>query len=205
MTVLIVARHGNTFEPGEPPRRIGQRTDLPLTARGIEHGRNLGAYLKKINLLPSRIYTSELRRTRQMAECVNESAGINLPPQSMPMFNELDYGPDENQTEDKVIARIGESAMSDWEEKAIMPQGWSPDPQTIARRWKDFADHIAATQPDSVVLVITSNGIARFALGLGGDFEGACRSFGPKLATGAFGVLEHDGQNWQIQSWNVRP
>lgn len=205
MTILIVARHGNTFEPGETPRRIGLRTDLPLTRKGIEHGRNLGAYLKKINLVPDRIYTSQLQRTLQMAKHVNEGAGAFLPPQAMPMFNELDYGPDENQTEDKVIARIGEQALSDWEEKAIMPPGWTPEAQTLIKYWTAFGQHITTTQPDKTVMVITSNGIARFALTLGGDFEAACKQFGAKLATGAFGVLEHDGSGWAVQSWNVRP
>jgi transcriptional regulator GlxA family with amidase domain len=31
MTTLIIARHGNTFEDGETPRRVGARTDLPLS------------------------------------------------------------------------------------------------------------------------------------------------------------------------------
>ena len=35
MTRLVIVRHGNTFEAGEPPRRIGARTDLPLTATGV--------------------------------------------------------------------------------------------------------------------------------------------------------------------------
>ena len=31
MTTLVVIRHGNTFEADEEPRRVGARTDLPLT------------------------------------------------------------------------------------------------------------------------------------------------------------------------------
>ena len=30
MKTLIIARHGNTFRPGETPTRVGSRTDLPL-------------------------------------------------------------------------------------------------------------------------------------------------------------------------------
>ncbi len=205
MTILIVARHGNTFAPGETPRRVGVRTDLPLTEKGIEHGLNLGAYLKKINLLPDRIYTSQLQRTLQMARYINESAGLSLQPQAMPIFNELDYGPDENRTEEDVIARIGEQALSNWEEKALMPPGWSPSAETLIKNWASFSQHITATQPDKTVMVITSNGIARFALTLGGNFDAARTQFGLKLATGAFGILEHDGENWSLQSWNVRP
>lgn len=205
MTILIIARHGNTFEPGERPRRVGLHTDLPLTDAGIAHGRNLGAYLKKINLLPDRLYTSQLQRTTQMAKYINEGAGVFLPPQAMPIFNELDYGPDENQTEDKVIARLGEQALADWDERAIMPPGWSPDTKTLIKNWANFAQHITTTQADKTVMVITSNGIARFALTLPGNFEEARKQCGLKLATGAFGVLEHDGARWSVQSWNVRP
>ncbi len=205
MTILIVARHGNTFEPGEAPRRVGARTDLPLTAKGIEHGRNLGAYLKKINLLPDRIYTSNLLRTRQMATEILNVTGLQVTPQQSDIFNELDYGPDENKTEDHVIARLGEQAMADWEEKAILPPGWSPDTQTIIARWKDFADTLTDERPGGTTLIITSNGIARFALTLPGHFEETGRQFGLKLATGAFGILEHDGLNWEVQDWNVRP
>ena len=40
--MFIVVRHGNTFEADEQPRRIGARTDLPLTAKGVEQARALG-------------------------------------------------------------------------------------------------------------------------------------------------------------------
>ena len=42
MTRLYIARHGNTFEAGEAPRRVGRRTDLPLTAAGRAQAEALG-------------------------------------------------------------------------------------------------------------------------------------------------------------------
>jgi 2,3-bisphosphoglycerate-dependent phosphoglycerate mutase len=205
MTILIVARHGNTFEHGEPPRRVGARTDLPLTEKGREHGRNLGAYLKKINLLPNVIYTSRLKRTIQTAAEIITAAGLSVTPTPSDIFNELDYGPDENQPEETVLARIGEAALTAWEERGILPPGWSPDTSILEKRWTDFSRSITKDRPGDIVLVVTSNGIARFALGLTGDFDAARKHFGLKLATGAFGILEHDGENWTIQNWNVRP
>ena len=205
MTILIVARHGNTFEPGETPRRVGARTDLPLTAKGAEHGRNLGLYLKKINLTPDAVYCSQLKRTIQTANEAIVAADINLLPQPLALFNEINYGPDENKPEDQVIARVGENALADWEEKAIMPPGWSPDVKTIRKNWDEFSHHILLNHQDKIILAVTSNGIARFALGLSGDFVGECARHGLKLATGAFGVLEHDRKNWSVQSWNTRP
>lgn len=205
MTILIVARHGNTFEPGEQPRRVGARTDLPLTAKGREHGRNLGIYLQKINLLPDRIYTSDLLRTRQMAAEILDVTGLKIAPEPSNIFNELDYGPDENKTEDHVITRLGKQTLAAWEEDAVIPPGWTPDAQTIIARWKEFADKIVAAQPDGIILVITSNGIGRFSLALPGCFSDTLGQFGAKLATGAFGILEHNGQSWTVQNWNIRP
>jgi 2,3-bisphosphoglycerate-dependent phosphoglycerate mutase len=205
MTILIVARHGNTFEAGEPPRRVGAGTDLPLTAVGLKQGSNLGAYLKKINLLPDAVYTSRLLRTRQMADEIIHESGLNVKPQATVIFNELDYGTDENKTEEEVLARIGQQALTDWEEHAIIPKGWNPSAQIITGRWKEFANEIVKSYPHGIILVVTSNGIARFALTLSGDFESERQQYGLKLATGAFGILEHDGEKWGVQNWNVRP
>ena len=38
-TKLIVVRHGNTFNKGDTILRVGSKTDLPLTATGVQQGR----------------------------------------------------------------------------------------------------------------------------------------------------------------------
>ncbi|HVY53670.1 MAG TPA: histidine phosphatase family protein, partial [Gammaproteobacteria bacterium] len=61
MTIkLLIARHGNTFSPGDVVTRVGT-TDLPLVASGLEQGRQLGIYLKQNNLVPGVIFTSKLK------------------------------------------------------------------------------------------------------------------------------------------------
>jgi 2,3-bisphosphoglycerate-dependent phosphoglycerate mutase len=202
MTILIVARHGNTFESGEPPRRVGARTDMNLTQKGLQQGKALGDHFKAQNILPQHIFTSRLKRTIQTAQEIIQACGANAIPQQSDIFNEIDYGPDENQTEDTVIARIGEAALQDWENHAILPPGWSPDSKTIVQNWQDFAARMAADCPDDTVLVVTSNGIARFALELAGNG----RDFDLKLATGAYGILEHTSNaGWIVKNWNTRP
>ena len=47
MTTLIIARHGNTFNPGDTPTRVGKHTDMPLVEKGEAQGRALGRYLKE--------------------------------------------------------------------------------------------------------------------------------------------------------------
>ena len=50
MKTLIIARHGNTFRPGETPTRVGSRTDLPLVEE--ERGRGIGRWLKQLGRNP---------------------------------------------------------------------------------------------------------------------------------------------------------
>ncbi|MCF0233786.1 MAG: histidine phosphatase family protein, partial [Thermoguttaceae bacterium] len=60
---LIVARHGNTFNKGDVILRVGARTDLPLTATGVEQAKKIGAILAARGLVPTEIYAAPLLRT----------------------------------------------------------------------------------------------------------------------------------------------
>lgn len=205
MTRLVIARHGNTFEEHEDPRRIGARTDMPLTEKGRAQAAALGHYLREHNLLPDVVYSSKLCRASETAEIAVRESGYKQPVYRLDIFNEIDHGPDENKTEDEVIARIGPQALKDWDERAIVPPGWQADPADILRKWHDFASHIPAHDDNETILVVTSNGMARFALHLTGDFEEARARWGLKLAPGALGILRHAGPVWRIESWNVKP
>lgn len=201
-TTLIVARHGNTFEDGEQPRWIGAGTDLPLTAKGGEQARALGFWLKERGLLPGAAFSSLLERARETARIAVAAAGLDLRIEQDRIFNELDYGPDENRTEAEIIARIGEKALRDWSERGIVPPGWSPSVETIRNNWLSFGVRVASAYHDRTVLVVTSGGTGRFAACLAGDVP---RPGDFKLATGAAGILRHDGEGWRLGDWNVRP
>lgn len=197
MKTLIIARHGNTFNPGDTVTYVGARTDLPLGGSGRAQARALGDHLRENNLIPSIIYTSTLKRTR-------ETAALAFPDISatpLKIFNEIDYGPDENKTREDVIARIGEKAHLDWENNNIIPQGWKIDVDSIIENWENFSAQLTHL----TVLVVTSNGIARFAPHITGDYESFRRSFTPKLATGAYGILVRNGNQWHVKEWNKRP
>lgn len=205
MTTLIIARHGNTFGEGEAPRRIGWRTDLPLTETGRAQARALGVYLKDNGLLPDAVFTGRTRRTIETAEIAMIGAGQALYIQPDGFFNEIGYGPDENRTEDDVRARVGAAALKEWDEKAVVPPGWEADPAEIIDGWRAFAGRIANDYRGCAVMAVTSNGIARFAPHLTGDFEAFRVKHGLKLATGALAVMRHKGGVWRVEGWNVRP
>ena len=205
MTVLIIARHGNTFESGETPRRVGARTDLPLTAKGREQAASIGKWLMANKRTPDVVYCSALQRTRQTAEIAIKETNFKQPAYPLDIFNEIDYGPDENKTDEDVIARIGAQSLKDWDEHAPVPPGWLADPEKITRDWHGFADQISQHDDNETVLVVTSNGIARFAPHITGDFEKFRAGHDLKIATGAVCVFIHENGKWRVDAWNVKP
>ncbi|MEM9469576.1 MAG: histidine phosphatase family protein [Pseudomonadota bacterium] len=204
MTTLIIARHGNTFGPDDTPARVGARTDLPLVESGIEQAKKLGQWLKQNDLLPEVTYSSELQRTKQTAEIALKETGYPQPVFPLAIFNEIDYGPDENKAEDDVIARIGVQAIKNWDQKAIVPEGWEFDPENCIDNWKSFAQHIVDDEQD-IILVVTSNGIARFAPYLAGNFDKFAENHKIKLSTGALGILNYANNQWTVTDWNIKP
>ena len=54
---LIIARHGNTFDPKDKVVWVGSRNDLPLVSKGVAQAHNLAKDLKNRELLPSKIFS----------------------------------------------------------------------------------------------------------------------------------------------------
>ncbi|MBI1300171.1 MAG: hypothetical protein GC137_00795 [Alphaproteobacteria bacterium] len=214
MTTLIIARHGNTFTPNQTPTRVGARTDLPLVEKGEEQAKALGQYLKNNNLIPDVAYSSTLKRTKDTAKIALKECGVSLPVYALDIFNEIDYGLDENQTEETVIKRIGKKAIEAWDKDAIPPQGWNVNPDQIIKDWQRFSLQIISSHDTvtnnvmplkEIVLVVTSNGIARFAPHLTEDFDTFKNNHTIKLSTGALGIMAFENDSWKIKDWNIRP
>jgi probable phosphoglycerate mutase len=205
MTTLIVARHGNTFEDAETPRRVGLRTDLPLTAKGRMQAGALGRWLKDNKLVPDVVYCSQLKRTIETASLAIKETGVAQPVFQLEILNEIDYGPDENMEEPAVLARIGAEALKAWNESGHVPDGWLADPAAIIGHWHGFADSIREHDDNETVLAVTSNGIARFAPQIACNAAAFDTAQGLKLATGAFGIMRYGDGRWTIERWNVRP
>lgn len=198
--LFIIVRHGNTFEAGEPARRVGARTDLALTEHGAEQAESLGAHFAGEGIQFGRIIMSPLQRTRQTAAAIIAGQVAPVAPTIADFLREIDHGPDENQTEDAVLARIGADALAAWDRDATPPPGWSVDADERIAAWRDlFASARPGQRP---TLLVTSNGAARFALIAAGIAPGE----GLKLATGSFGVIRKaaDG-TFAVPVWGVRP
>jgi len=203
---LLIARHGNTFAAGELVRRVGI-TDIPLVESGLQQGYLLGKYLSDNTLIPDIIFTSTLQRTIQTATEAQRAMHTDLPMQPLALFNEIDYGPDENQPEEHVIARIGHSALTDWDINGQVPEGWQVNPAEIIQNWYTFANMLIKEYSEKTILVITSNGIARFAPYLTGNFAFFCAQHSIKLATGALSIFTPSptSSHWTCTEWNIKP
>lgn len=205
MTRLYIVRHGNTFEAGAAPRRIGSRTDLPLTSSGEAQAEALGALFAQAGIRFARALSSGLKRTQATAEAILSRQPHPLVLETADFLAEVDHGPDENQTEDVVLARIGRAALELWDNEAVPPPGWDVRAEWRRERWLGFADEVTASHRDDAILLVTSNGAGRFALSAFGLKPGG-KAGGVKFRTGSYGLVEAGGGGkFRLLEWDKRP
>jgi probable phosphoglycerate mutase len=212
-TTLIIARHGNTFGKGETPKRVGARTDLPLVEE--ERSRFIGRYLKKNDLIPQEVFASPLKRTIRTAQLAMEEMDLKQEIILLHEFTEIDYGPDENKTEEEVFWRLGngdsekgKEVIEAWNRQGIVPVGWIVDPEKIVKDWFQWAEsRVNKKGENACSLIVTSNGIIRFAPYLTGDFEYFAKNNDIKASTGSIAVFEKKEKEhfWNCKAWNVKP
>ncbi|HEY0270486.1 MAG TPA: histidine phosphatase family protein [Sphingomonas sp.] len=202
---LILVRHGNTFGPDDTPTRVGARTDLPLVASGHMQAERLGAAFADRGIVFERVLVSPLTRTRETAALI--LARQAAPPAVEPCdwLAEIDHGPDENRTDDAVIARIGAAALKAWEDSATPPPDWTVNGAARIAAWRAlFAD--AAGGADRAILLVTSNGAARFALLADAGLAEAAKALPSlKLRTGAWGRIAIAADGPRLLEWDRRP
>lgn len=202
--MFVIVRHGNTFAADETPRRIGARTDLPLTEAGREQARALGVHFAQKSWHFSRALVSPLRRTRETAQLILERQAAPPAPEACGWLSEIDHGPDEDRPEAAVLARIGREALSAWDERAEPPSGWTVNEDARTAAWREL---FAAPPKAGPTLIVTSNGAARFALLANPKLmTGMAELPSLKLPTGAYGVIQQDQDGTlEILAWGERP
>lgn len=200
--LFVIARHGNTFAPGEPARRVGVRTDCPLVDTGRAQAEALGRAFSNQGLRFDRILCSPLRRTRETADLIRATLGLAVAAEPTALLAEIDHGVDENRTEEDVIARIGREALDQWDRLGIAPPGWTVDRPARLAGWRAL---FAQPRP-GVTLLVTSNGAARFALLADPALatQAGARAC-LRLRTGAFGTIRAEGDTRELLEWDRRP
>lgn len=196
LTVTIV-RHGNTFAPDEEPRRIGARTDLPLVESGVAQAQRLGRAFAAQGLTFDRALAAPLKRTRETIAHIIGDREI----ETADWLAEIDHGPDEDRPEAAVLARIGKPALDAWDMRAEAPGGWHVDAEARLAGWRDLY-----ASPGGRVLIVTSNGAARFALLADAALHAQAAGLPSlKLRTGAYGMIERQSGRLRLRDWDRRP
>ncbi|MEP3891956.1 MAG: histidine phosphatase family protein [Hellea sp.] len=201
MTRIVICRHGNTFDRGDVITRVGARTDLPLSISGVAQAKALAVHFSSVlsDFHFQRAYCSSLLRTYQTADFILSSKHDVKSLKILDFLAEIDYGIDENKPEKEVVSRLGQAAIDLWDEQAIPPDGWSVDPPAIIQSWTSFLNE--QSNIDGDVLVMTSNGIARFVL----DAVDEIATDAPrKLRTAAYGIIELDNGRSKLTAWDQR-
>jgi probable phosphoglycerate mutase len=199
--IVTIVRHGDTFGPGDPIRRVGARTDLPLVASGRAQADALGAAFVQAGVAFDRALTAPLLRSRETLD--RALAAQAQPPavETVDWLSEIDHGPDEGQIESAVIARVGRQALESWDSDAVVPDGWIVDAAQRAQHWRTLWEGGRGR-----ILIVTSNGTARFALRSDEGLRVQATALASlKLRTGAYGVIAREQGRLRLLDWDRRP
>ncbi len=207
---ILLARHGNTFAPGDRVVWVGRETDLPLVEKGVEQARAVAAALNARRLVPTRVFCGPLRRTKRYAEIIVGSLDSDVPVVVDSRLNEIAYGRWAGLTAREIAEELGQKEqLRRWNEEDVWPSdaGWISTQDEIVRDIAAFFTDIedngrAGDRP----LVVSSNGILRLAarsLGLAHPRGGRAPGF--HMKTGNMGVMERRDGALSLKCWDVTP
>ncbi len=199
MSLLLLARHGNTFGPGDRIVWVGAKEDLPLVKSGEAQAARLGESLREHSILPSTILSGPLKRTRRAAEIIKAITASDTAIEIDTRLTEIDYGQWGGKSDDEITDIFGPDAISGWRDRHQRPDnaGWQPDEATLAANAMSVLSDMTSKSGPS--LVITSNGILRYfhtAIGFPGD---------AKVKTGHVCAAQFENGAWKPLFWNLPP
>ena len=199
--MIILGRHGNTFEPGMKAVWVGARSDLPLTAEGRAQAIRVACHLKRVELAPRTIVAGPLRRTREFAEIVASFFGPRV--EIDDSLRELDYGGWEGLDNASVTDKFGVAALAGWEEDMAWPgpsSAWGESPDIVRARVQAAMDRLSTGKQPA--FACTSNGILRFVWAL---TQGLVDLPASKVKTGAICRLNIASDGFEVVEWNYLP
>jgi len=160
-----------------------------------------------IHLLPGKpALVAPLLRTRETASLILEQQAEMPEPLICDWLREIDHGPDEDQPDAEVVARIGQEALDRWDQDGEPPSGWIVDRDARLNAWQAMF-HDREREKAGPTLVVTSNGAARFALLADASLAASRGSLASlKLPTGGYGIIRRNGADKiEVSTWGERP
>ncbi|MDC0357194.1 histidine phosphatase family protein [Oligoflexia bacterium] len=206
---IILARHGNTFNPGDKIVWVGSSNDLPLVEKGEQQARELATALSQAPLKPTAIYCGPLQRTARYAELMIEELGVAVEPTVDLRIDEVDYGEWSGLSNAEVADHFSAQELEAWNKCSKWPTSgvWRSSEKEVIKNVFSFAEDIARWHSATdVVIVVSSNGVLRYFLKLiEREFETRIQTESFKMKTGSISKLDFDGYNYKIAFWNVKP
>ncbi len=202
--LLIVCRHGDTFEPEQTPVWVGSRNDLPLAKNGKLQAQNTASALAGSKLQSPIVYCGPLVRTRDYAAVLAATLGLG-PPKIDAALIEIDYGGWTGLNNEQLATRYGKPMLEAWENRGQFPPAgiWGETEEHVRARVGQFLSRLRSLHDESQAIVaVTSNGVLRVL----------CQHFvlkpkpggkETKVRTGHSGVLEMSESGLVIRGWNL--
>lgn len=199
---VVLARHGNTFDPGECAVWVGARTDLPLVAKGRGQATGIGAALKAARLIPRRTLTGPLKRTRETASLALAAAGADSVPVEVDhQLREIDYGLWEGKGSDEIRRMGWAEELKAWDEDNAWPSGagWPSSASEYLRGFQNVLDDVRR-RGDDPTFIVSSNGVFKLFASLMTDNVKSRR-----MGTGHLALLRLQGVIPEILCWDLSP
>jgi broad specificity phosphatase PhoE len=202
--LIIVGRHGNTFEASQKVVMVGAKQDLPLTEFGRQQARLVGEGLKSYASVVESVRAAPLARTLEYAQILCGSAGVAPQVVIDQRLTELDYGAWGGLSDAEIVALCGAALpLEDWRERSLRPQRFpfEPSAEAVECEVRALLEELAQVRV-GVSVVITSNGRLREIGRLIGQ-QHSLQSW--KVGTGKLCVLEYAHSSWSIVAWDIAP
>lgn len=112
MGTLILVRHGKTQYNKE--KRFTGFTDVDISEEGKQDALVVAEKIKQSGLVPTKAYTSWLKRAWQTLDIVQSELGISVPITKHPFLNERHYGDLQGRFHQDMAAEFGEEQVQMW-------------------------------------------------------------------------------------------
>ena len=205
---IILARHGNTFDPSDKVVWAGLEQDFSLVNAGREQALTLANALKERQIIPAKIYSGLLKRTKEYSEIIARQLSEEIKIDFDARLNEINYGSFGGKSGEEIVSLGGGEALKKWDEESI----WATDyfigkESQIIDGVKDFYHALLENhQRSDTILVVSSNGILRYFLKLiPNEFEKRIQKRDFKIKTGHLGMIECAETNISLINWNISP
>jgi probable phosphoglycerate mutase len=199
--MVILCRHGNTFDRGEKVVMVGAKQDLPLTNEGVHQARRIAEALGAARLAPARVLCGPLQRTTEYAATIVAELNLDIKPRIDGRLVELDYGAWGGLSQEEISERFGTEDLVNWQERGIRPASTSFVPSTEALR-RETVELLREFQSyQGISVVVTSNGRLREF----GSVLDPSTAVHHKVKTGHACVIVYEENQWRIRTWDSSP